>query len=85
MWDLLFLALCIHCIISDDLLLASIKRFKILGLLCGIVDRTPSANVGDMGSIPGPGRFHLHLSWGTTTTEACVPRVCGPQQQKPQQ
>ena len=25
----------------------------------GIVDKNPPANAGDMGSIPGPGRFHM--------------------------
>ena len=28
----------------------------------GTVDRNPPANAGDMGSIPGPGRFHMPWS-----------------------
>ena len=28
----------------------------------GTVDKNPSANAGDTGSIPGPGRFHM--PWG---------------------
>ena len=27
--------------------------------LGGAVDRSPPASAGDMGSIPGPGRFHM--------------------------
>ena len=29
----------------------------------GIVDRSPPANTGDMGLIPGPGRFHMPQSY----------------------
>ena len=33
----------------------------------GTVDGNPLANEGDMGSIPGPGRFHMVWScWGCT-------------------
>ena len=28
----------------------------------GVTDKNPPANAGDMGSIPGPGRFHMPLS-----------------------
>ena len=28
----------------------------------GTVDKTPPANAGDMGSIPGSGRFHMPWS-----------------------
>ena len=46
----------------------------------GSVVKTLSANVGDMGSIPGPGRSHM-----LRDNEACMPqlslcsRVCQPQ------
>ena len=30
-----------------------------LGLLCGPVVKNPPCNAGDMGSIPGAGRFHM--------------------------
>ena len=32
----------------------------------GAVDRSPLANVGDMGSIPDPGRFHMPQSIKST-------------------
>ena len=28
----------------------------------GLVDKNPPANAGDVGSVPGPGRFHV--LWG---------------------
>ena len=31
--------------------------------LGGTVDKNPPANVEDMGSIPGPGRFHMPWSY----------------------
>ena len=42
-----------------------------------MVKNTP-ANVGDVGSIPGPGRFRMleGLSLGATTAEPGYPRVC---------
>ena len=40
----------------------------------GPVDKNPSANAGDMGSIPDLGNF---TSRGATT-EACSPRACAP-------
>ena len=52
----------------------------------GIVDKNPPANAGDMGSIPGPRRFHRpwsNQSPCATTTEACVPSTYAPQQEKP--
>ena len=42
----------------------------------GAVDKNLPANAGDMGLIPGPGRFHMaveQLSPWATATEACVP------------
>ena len=57
------------------------------------VDENPSANAGEMDSIPGPGRLHVLQSRQacvphppspcTLTTEAHVPRVWAPQQEKP--
>ena len=35
-----------------------IKR-KLEGFLGGAVVKNPLANAGDMGSSPGPGRFHM--------------------------
>ena len=59
------------------------------------MDKNLPANAGDMGSIPGPGRFHMlrsnqaHvpqlLSPRATTTEAQVPRAYARQQEKPLQ
>ena len=40
------------------------------------MDKNPPDNVGDMGSIPGPGRFHMaysNLSPQTITTEPGEP------------
>ena len=73
----------------------------------GAVVKNPPANVGDMGSSPGPGRSHMLrsnkacapqllslrsracepqlLSPCGTTAEACAPRACAPQQEKPLQ
>ena len=58
-------------------------------------DRSPPANAGDTGSVPGPGRFHMpRRSWArvpqllplsAATTEACGPRACAPPQGKPLQ
>ena len=57
--------------------------------------KNSSANVEDMGSIPDLGRSHM--KWGNwalvlqllklwaTTAEACEPRACALQQEKPQQ
>ena len=33
-----------------------------MGFLGGPVVKNPPANAGDMGSIPGPGRFHVPWS-----------------------
>ena len=46
--------------------------------------KNPPVSAGDMGSIPGPGRFHM-ISPFVTTTEAQVPRARVPQQEKPPQ
>ena len=63
-----------------------ILKFKKLGLLwwCSGWD---SANAGDMGLIPGMGRFHMlrQLSPCTTTAEAQGPRAHAPQPEKPPQ
>ena len=46
----------------------------------GPVLKNPPANVGDAGSIPGLGRFHILWS---TTTEAHGPRARALQQEMP--
>ena len=57
----------------------------------GAVEKNLPANVGDMGSIPGLGRFHTTrsnevraqlLSPGAATTEVPEPRACALQQEK---
>ena len=59
------------------------------------VVKNPSANAGDTGSSPGPGRSHMPqsnqarapqlLSMHATTTEARTPRSRALQQEKPPQ
>ena len=56
------------------------------------MDKNPPANAGDMGSIPGLGRFHM--LWGNqaqvpqllglraAATEVHTPRASAPQQEK---
>ena len=61
----------------------------------GRVDKTPPANAGDTGLIPGKGRFHMPqsnkvhatqlLSSCAITTEAGAPRAHALQQEKPPQ
>ena len=46
------------------------------------------ASAEDIGSVPGPRRFHIPQSncdLSTTTTGASVPRACDLQQEKPSQ
>ena len=38
-----------------------VQRF-LLDLPAGTMDENPPANAGDVGSIPGPGRFHTQRS-----------------------
>ena len=59
------------------------------------VDKNPPVSAGDMGLIPGQGRFHMPkknralepqlLSLCATTTEVHVPRACALQQGEPPQ
>ena len=64
------------------------------------VDKSPPANAGDTGLIPGLGRFHITWSswspwaitaeptlWSpeATTAEACAPGTCAPQRKRPLQ
>ena len=61
----------------------------------GTVDKNLPSNAGDMGSIPGPERFHMLqnnwpwelqvLSLHAATTEAQAPRAHALQQEKTQQ
>ena len=37
------------------------------------VDKNPSANVGDIGLIPGPGRFHM-----PGNDKICAPQILNP-------
>ena len=41
---------------------ALFKNSKSMGFPRGLVVKNPPANAGDMGSVPGPGRFHLPWS-----------------------
>ena len=50
------------------------------------VDKNLSADREDIGSIPGPGRFHMphgRLGPGAATTETRVPKARAPQGEKP--
>ena len=49
------------------------------GLPGGLLVKNQLTNTGDLGSIPGPGRFHMQrqLNPGTITT-VYVPLVCEP-------
>ena len=61
----------------------------------GAVVKNLPANAGDTGLSPGPGRSHMPrsdwacvpqlLSLHATSAEACEPRACAPQQEKPPQ
>ena len=58
------------------------------GLYDGALVKTLPANAGDMGSIPGPQRFHMLK--GNEAHEPQLlwpehPRACAPQQEKPLQ
>lgn len=73
------------------------KRMKNskMGLPGGTVVKNPAANVGDIGSIPGMGRFYMPwatntcvpqlLSRSAATTKAPMPRACAPQKEMPLQ
>ena len=39
-----------------------LKKIRLWNFPSGLVVKNPSANAGDMGSIPGPGRFHIPQS-----------------------
>ena len=64
-------------------------------LCCGTVDKNLPPNTGNMGLIPGLGRFCMPwdnytrapqlLSLCAATNEAQVPRACALQQEKPPQ
>ena len=59
----------------------------------GALDKNPPANAGDVGSIPGPGRFHMPrssearepqlLSPRSATTEAHALGACAPGEKPP--
>ena len=62
-----------------------IKREYTVDLPSGPVVKSPPANAGDIGSIPGPGRLVLQLSPRTATTETHVHRTHALWQEKPPQ
>ena len=72
-----------------------LKIVKQVDFSSSAVDKNPSANAGDTGSIPDPGRFHMPqsnearvpqlLSPHAAITEDHAPRACAPQQEKPLQ
>ena len=39
--------------------LINFKKFNLRDFPGGAMDKNPPANTGDIGSIPGPGRFHM--------------------------
>ena len=59
-------------------ILFSRKKKEILDFPGGPMDRSPSANAGDTGSIPGPGRPYL-----LGDNSACMLSSCCPQPEKP--
>ena len=59
-------------------ILLSRKKKEILDFPGGPVDRSPPANAGDAGSIPGPGRPYL-----PGDNSARVLSTCAPQPEKP--
>jgi len=66
---------------------------EVMGFPGGPLVKNPSANAGDTGLMPGPGRVHILwrnqarapqlLSPSTKTTEARAPRACAPRREKP--
>ena len=80
------LILPVICFYANYLLLGS-KSKSFLDFPGGAEDKNPSAKAGDMGSISGPGTFHMPQS-----NKACVPQPLSPcarahglQQEKPLQ
>ena len=54
----------------------------------GTVDKNPPANAGNMGSIPGPGRFHMPWSNQARVSQLLkpvLPIACVPLREKPSQ
>ena len=49
------------------------------------MDRNLPANAGDMGSIPGPGRFHMSQSNKAPAPQLLSSRTCALQQKRPPQ
>ena len=52
------------------------------------MDKNPPANAGNMGSIPGPGRFHMPWSNQAHVSQLLkpvLPRACVPLREKPSQ
>ena len=74
---------------KDLSILFTFPKDQLLGisLVVQLVTVRLSMQGAQMGSIPGPGRFHKLLSNEprATTTEAPAPRAKAPQQEKPLQ
>ena len=60
----------LHSIVT----MCSYNTYPMRGFPGGLIVKNQPANVGDMGSIPGPGRFHTweQLSLCSTATEATL-------------
>ena len=52
---------CLQYLVTDGMY-TSDKTEHMLDFLGDAMDKNPSANAGAMGSIPGPGRFHMPWS-----------------------
>ena len=51
----------VHCFqaMFQNKFLINFKKFNLRDFPGGAMDKNPPANTGDIGSIPGPGRFHM--------------------------
>ena len=61
----MFLTTTLHCLSVNDIrqeVLLHSKKLLFWDFPGGTVNENSSANAGDTGSIPGPGRFHM--PWG---------------------
>ena len=80
-----------HYVFSHLIGLPPLLKISCQDLPGGTVDKNPPANVGDMCSIPDPGRSYVPQSSEARTpqllrphvaaVEACEPRACAPQQE----
>ena len=63
---------------SSRWLLKTLTQESSEDIPCGVVDGNPPANAGDVGSVPGPGGFHVPQS-----KEACEPQLLSLQALEP--